>query len=86
MTNKDNLIITLILLAGVLAGYIYYGGTSSDIFIDQPTRWKADNLEKLANITLDLEDLDVRLNSLETFGEYPVKPGTGGKINIFAPF
>ena len=69
-----------------MAGYIYYGNTSTSLYLDQPTKWRTESLEKLTDISLDLAKLDARLNSLEVFGEYPVTPNITGRINIFAPF
>lgn len=86
MINKDILIITLVLLFGVVIGYIFYGNNSSILTLGQPERWKADNIEKLSRISLDLKKLDTRFNELEIYGEYPVTPGVTGKVDIFAPF
>ena len=69
-----------------MAGYIYYGNTSTSLYLDQPTKWRTESLEKLTDISLDLAKLDARLNILEVFGEYPVTPNITGRINIFAPF
>lgn len=77
----------IIIIAGLVGGYIYHTNISSEIFINQPLNGRIDDLKDLANIDINFSSLEVsEINNLNILGEYPVNPGITGKRDIFAPF
>lgn len=85
--RNNSLTIIMLIIAGLLSGYIYHANVSSEISIDPPLNGRVDDLEEFEDIKIDFSSLEVeKINELVIFGEYPVNPGTPGKRDPFAPF
>ena len=83
---QNNTTITLIILAGLVGGYIFHTSVPVEVLIEPPLGGRVDDLSKFSNITLNFSDLGIEsIDALKIFGEQPVIPGPTGKQNIFAP-
>ena len=86
--NQNKLILILIVLVGVVVGYLYYSQSIAPTQqLTEPSMISdKDDLKKFDNLKLNFDILkDGKYRSLQTFGESPVNPGTTGKKDIFAP-
>ncbi|KKS25041.1 MAG: hypothetical protein A2736_00815 [Candidatus Yanofskybacteria bacterium RIFCSPHIGHO2_01_FULL_41_27] len=88
-SNQNKLLLALIIILGLAAGYIYYSQfsfSSSPVVAPLPISAK-DDLKKFETLKINFSILDnAKYKSLEVFGESPVVPGVTGKKDIFAPF
>jgi len=87
MQSNNNLVLMILIFAGIVGGYLYHTNISSELFINPPLNGKTGDLDDFKDISLTLSDKEItRIDSLRVFGESPVNPGLTGKRNIFAPF
>lgn len=87
--QQGMLIIALIVILGLAAGYGYYAFFAKQRNSKFPAYSDdaKDAIYKLKNINLDFGIFDViNFKTAKTFGESPVNPGQPGKANLFAPF
>ena len=89
--SPENLYAILIIIFGVVLGYIFY---SNQLFFPEiatpaleGTRPdEAENVTKLENVSLDFSIFDnIIFKELKIFGEIPVVPGVTGKNDPFSP-
>jgi len=85
--QTNNLFPILIIIVGVVAGYLYYSNVTSAVELPPlPAGVARDDLRAFKNLQLDFTFSDnAQFKMLEQFGEFPVNPGVSGKSNIFAP-
>lgn len=84
--SKTNLFSILIIIVGIVGGYLYYTQFSSEPVIIESDVIVRSDLEEFKNIKLDFEILNLEaIQNLRQIGESPVDPGLTGKRNIFAP-
>jgi len=86
--KSSNLFGILVIIMGIVAGYIYYTSIAQSAFVVPPPIAKTYNdLIKFKDISFDLDILnDEDFSRLRVFGESPVRPGITGKVDLFAPF
>lgn len=83
--QTSNLLLILLILVGLLGGYIYYSQVASSDVETVPPMPK-DTLSVFKEIILDFEIFQrVDFKNLKIIGESPVKPDPGGKTDLFAP-
>ena len=84
--QTEKFIIFLIITIGIVSGYFYYSSAAGEVSaVPIPTIDR--DLRKFEKISFDFSIFDkVSFKELKIFGEQPLKPGTEGKINLFAPF
>lgn len=85
--SSPNLIPLLVVVLGIVGGYLYYSNVSSNSepVYNLPQEIQQDSLSQFKNLELNFKVLEnSKYRSLEIFGESPVSPGTPGKTNIFA--
>jgi hypothetical protein len=79
-----------IVLLGVVGGYMYYSSIikPAKITLSVPEIPKEDSLNKFKDTkSFDFSVLnDPVFKSLKILGDVPVKPGTTGRTDLFAPF
>lgn len=86
--SSSKLYVALIVLVGLIGGYITYSQwiKPTEAVIPPPTIGSQDGLSTLKNLTIDFKILDDPVyKGLITSGESPVIPGITGKKDIFAP-
>ncbi len=86
--TSPKLIAALIILLGVLGGYLYYSQLlPATEPISPPPIGEKDGLKQFENFKIDFSIINNQLfRSLAAYGEAPVNPGVTGKKDIFAPF
>lgn len=87
-TSSNKLYTVVIILVGLVGGYIIYSQwvKPSEIVIPSPTEGSKDGLSTLKNLKVDFKILDdSTYKGLITSGESPVNPGVTGKKDLFAP-
>jgi len=88
-TRQDRLLAILVLIIGVVVGYLYYAQVAStNVSIFPPLKADGnDSLAKFKNVNLNFQIFDsTNFKSLKTFGEVPVPTGQPGKPDIFGSF
>lgn len=85
--NRPNsLMILLVAVLGLAAGYFVYRGMAAYTVPPAPAAG-AEAFSELKNLTVDFSVLqDQRFRALQVFGELPVNPGLGGKVDPFSSF
>ncbi|MEK7645548.1 MAG: hypothetical protein AAB374_00310 [Patescibacteria group bacterium] len=86
--TSSKLYIALIVLIGLVGGYIMYSQwiQPAEIPVPPPAISTQDSPTTLKNIKIDFKVLDDSVyKALITSGESPVNPGATGKKDIFAP-
>lgn len=84
---KNNFTPIILVIFGLLGGYLYYANISASLVIEPPLGGKANDLDKFENLNINFASLDIeKVSDFNIYGEYPVNPGITGKRNIFAPF
>ena len=86
--SSSKLYIALIVLAGLVGGYVVYSQwiQPTETSIPPPAISNQDSPTTLKNIKIDFKVLDdSAYKALITSGESPVNPGVTGKKDIFAP-
>ncbi len=87
-TSNAKLFGFLIVLVGIVGGYLYYSQTIKPSEATTPPAPVAanDDLRAFQDLKLDFSILnDTVYKSLSVFGEAPVNPGITGKKDLFAP-
>lgn len=90
--SPENLYAILIIVFGVVLGYILYSNQPFPIEVSAPALEaarpdEAETVTKLENISLDFSIFDnIVFKELKIFGEIPVIPGVTGKNDPFSPF
>ncbi len=87
--RQDRMTTLLLVLVGIVAGYLYYSQVSSNsVTLYPPLRADAnDSLSQFKNINLNYQIFDsAQIKTLRTFGANPVLPGQTGKTDIFGGF
>jgi len=80
-------ILALIILVGVLVGYLYYLQAGAAEEIPLPSSAQDAGYLKFKDLSFDFSLVtNDRFSALTTYGEYPILPGTTGRFDIFAPF
>lgn len=83
--KTSNIMGILIIIIGLLAGYIYYTNLIKPTVPSAPREYT--DLLKLRQVSFDFSVVEREaFKNLKIFGESPVKPGVTGRKNIFAPF
>jgi len=83
--QTSNILIYLLILLGLLGGYIYYSQIAVSDVEAVPALPK-DTLSGFKEIILDFEIFQrIDFKNLKIIGESPVKPDPGGKTDLFAP-
>lgn len=79
-----------IVLMGIIGGYMYYSQIikPAKVPVELPNIPREDNLSKFKDFkTLDFSIFNnEKFRLLKTLGDVPVKPGTTGRTDLFAPF
>jgi len=79
-----------IVLLGIIGGYMYYSNIirPAKVTLSVPEIPKEDTLNKFKDTkSFDFSVLnDPIFKSLKILGDVPVKPGTTGRTDLFAPF
>lgn len=84
--SQANLFSILLIIVGVIGGYLYYTQFASQSVVLKTELIDRDDLEKFQNLKLDFSVLDSDLfEALQQIGEAPIDPGQTGKKDIFAP-
>lgn len=83
--QTSNVLLVLLILIGLVGGYIYYSQiASSDTEAIPPM--PEDTLSVFKEIILDFEIFNrIDFKNLKIIGESPVRPDPGGKTDLFAP-
>ena len=85
--NQNRLIPFLIILVGLIGGYVYYSNSYSEEPFPLPVNIQKSTLESFRDLIIDFSILDDAVyRSLRVFGELPVTPGVSGKSDSFSPF
>lgn len=87
-SSSPKLYITLIVLIGLVGGYIVYSQwiAPTEALIPPTPISSQDTLTTFKNLKIDFSVLDnPGYKSLITSGESPVNPGITGKKDLFAP-
>ncbi len=87
-TNSDNIYVVLIIIFGLVLGYILYsndlipvGDSDAGVAVVPPDK---ENIAKLESIKFDFTIFDdIIFRELRIFGEIPVLPGVTGKTDPF---
>jgi len=86
--SSSKLYIALIILAGLIGGYITYSQwiKPAEALIPAPLISSQDSLAAFKDLKIDFKVLnDSTYKNLITSGESPVNPGVTGKKDLFAP-
>ena len=86
--SSSKLYIALIILVGLIGGYVVYSQwlKPAEALIPAPLISNQDNLATFKNLKIDFNVLDdSAYKGLITSGESPVNPGITGKKDLFAP-
>lgn len=89
--GSENLYVVLIIIFGVVLGYIFYSSQLFSIEVSAPASEvtrpdDAETVTKLESVFLDFSIFDnVIFKELKIFGEIPVTPGITGKNDPFSP-
>lgn len=85
--QTEKLIMGLLVVIGIVAGYFYYSSVLSVSVTEIPAPVIGKDLEQFKKIKFDFSIFDkVSFKELKIFGESPVKRGEEGKTDLFAPF
>jgi len=87
-TANTKLYASLILVAGLAAGYLYYSQiiVPNEVPIDPPFSAGKNDLASFKNLKIDFSIFDnAAYKALAIFGQVPVSPGVTGKKDVFAP-
>ena len=87
-TGPSKLYVLLIILIGLIGGYVFYGQwiKPSEAAIPAPAVDKQDNLNSFRNMRIDFAAIkNISSKDLVVSGEAPVNPGVTGKKDLFAP-
>ncbi len=87
-TGPSKLYLLLIVLMGLIGGYVFYGQwiKPSEEVIPPPAIDKQDTLNSFRNMKIDFSAIGGSLTKeLIISGEAPVNPGVTGKKDLFAP-
>lgn len=87
--STNPLILTLIILLGLMAGYFFYSNSLKDNQQDLSEPLTVEELDflKFGEQVSNYPILDSRTyNSLRIYGEIPVSLGVSGRTNPFLPF
>jgi hypothetical protein len=86
-TSQSKLILYLIVLVGLVGGYLYNSGLDrTGAVAPLPSGVTATSLQSLATLKIDYTAIqDAQFDALRIFGEFPVPTDAPGKTNIFAP-
>lgn len=83
--QTEKVIIFLIIMVGIVGGYFYYSSVVEEVSVI-PAPVLSRDLREFKKISFDFSIFDkVSFKELKIFGEHPLKPGTEGKANLFAP-
>ncbi len=83
--RSSNALSILIILLGLLVGFIYYNGLESSVVPAAPREYP--ELLRFNSINLDFSVIDrLAFDNLKIFGDLPVRPGATGRNNLFTPF
>lgn len=85
--QQSKLILYLILLLGLVGGYLYDANLDHSAGIASlPSGVTATGLQSLSTLKVNYTVLqNAQFDSLRIFGEFPVPTGAPGKTNIFSP-
>jgi hypothetical protein len=86
--ESSKLYLLLIVLVGLIGGYVFYGQwiKPQEEVIPPPVIDKQDNLNSFRNMKIDFAAIgDPATKELIISGEAPVNPGVTGKKDLFAP-
>jgi len=87
-TGPSKLYILLIILIGLIGGYVFYAQwiKPSETVIPAAAVDKQDNLNSFRNMRIDFTAIkNISSKDLIVSGEAPVNPGVTGKKDLFAP-
>ena len=83
--RSSNIFGLLILVVGIVAGYIFYSNLLKPAVPTAPRSY--DDLLRYRDLVLDFTVIDRgEFENLKVFGQLPVEPGATGRQDIFAPF
>lgn len=87
--TSNPLILLLVIVVGVLLGYLYYSQAlaGSTVEIPLPDAARDVSFLKFKDLKFDFSLFkDENLSTLKIYGEFPLAPGNTGKQDLFAPF
>jgi len=85
--NTEKIILVMIMVIGIVSGYFYYTSIGSSNIISPPKVVLNKTLAKIGSIDFDFSIFEkIGFKELRIFGESPVRPGTEGRADLFAPF
>ncbi len=85
--NQSRIISLLIILVGLVGGYVYYSNSYSEELFPLPVNIQKSTLQLFKEMVIDFSILDDSVfRSLRVYGELPVTPGVSGKSDPFSPF
>lgn len=83
--KSSNVFGLLIIILGIIAGYIFYTNLIKPAIPVAPRAYE--DLLRFRNVSFDFSVIDrAAFENLSVFGELPVRPGSTGRQDIFAPF
>ena len=87
-SSTNPFILGLIIMLGVIAGYVYHSQAGGDASYDIPLPASAQDTVflKFKDLRLDFSVLQKEpFTDLNAIGEFPIQPGATGKEDPFAP-
>ena len=87
-THTTNpLILLLIIVMGVVAGYVFYGQAGDSVAPALPAAASDSAFVKFKNLKFDFTLFQNQsFADLKTYGQTPITPGTTGRQDVFAPW
>jgi len=83
---QSSLIIYLIILIGLVGGFLYNSQVSTPVTVPPISQEGAEIFRILGGLKINYGVLDnVNYRALTVYGELPVVPGPGGKFDPFSP-
>ena len=86
--TQNLLILVMIILLGIVAGYFYYSSYVVPAMapVMPPPIAQKDDLKAFEGLQIDFGILtNKKFQTLQIFGESPVNPGVTGKKDLFGP-
>lgn len=87
-THTTNpLILALVIVLGLIAGYVFYGQSGDPEPIPLPARANDASFVKFKDLKFDFALFqNGSFTNLKTYGQTPIIPGTTGRQDVFAPW
>ncbi|MDO8583642.1 MAG: hypothetical protein Q7R83_00490 [bacterium] len=83
--STNPFILLLIVLLGSMVGYFWYTQQSGDEALPLPAAINDASYLKFKEMRFDLAMFQQsQFQTLKIFGEYPIKPGATGKLDLFS--